>query len=164
MNVATCDFTQTQSGSDVHLSLKGSINENCQWPEWPNSLAGHLHIDLQGVTLINSVGSRDWTRWINATRATNGITIHHCPPVFIRQMNIFSGLVPKAVVIQSFYVDYACVSCNHSKQVLLEKGRDFSPPPKPLLPKTIACPNCQDKMELDTSVDRYFHFLSLRSA
>jgi hypothetical protein len=165
MNPAvTCEFTQTHSDSGILLSLRGSLNENCQWPELTLPIQGQLRIDLQEVALINSIGSRDWARWLGAIQATNGISLQNCPPVFVRQMNIFSGLVPKSVAIESFYVDYACLSCNSSKLVLLVRGRDFFPPPKPLLPRSITCPNCQDKMELDAAIDRYFNFLGLRSA
>ena len=162
---SSCEFTIKRSGSDVFLALKGSINETCNWPDLSGQPLGHLHIDLQEVRLINSFGCRDWANWITGFKASKGISLHNCPEVFTRQLNIFETLVPKSAVIQSFYVNYICLSCSHEQAMLLERDKDYSPQQLPLLPKSIPCPNCHAQMDLETTGDNHFQFLNnLQSA
>lgn len=118
-----------QAEDKIIFELSGAINET--FAPFATTLSkqlprlSYLHFNLDGITLINSSGTREWTRLIGNAQHIE-ITISHCPKVFIDQVNTVEGFLTSNCRIESFYVPYFNEDANREKNLLLVNGKDFS--------------------------------------
>jgi hypothetical protein len=151
-------IAQSNVGSDLHLSIVGVVNENATLPEFAaGELKGALVVNLSGLTMINSLGCRVWSKWIKATQAPRGVILRECSPAFIAQVNVLQNFLPDEVVIESIQIPYECVKCNHSAKVVLPIAKAKS------APDYQPCPRCGAKTEMNVAREKYFHFLKKRA-
>jgi hypothetical protein len=149
---------QVAKGSDVHLKLSGMLDENAALPEFPLGIAGRLEIDLQSLTMINSLGCRVWAKWIKTVNAKTGVHLLGCSSAFIAQVNVLQNFIPSTVHIESMQVPYTCLKCNHSEKAVYPVATAET------APETCPCPRCGGSMELTVVRAKYFHFLQKKSA
>ncbi len=160
-------YNQTpKEGSTLRLEFFGNIDENSRFPAPKNLNTNNLIIDLNNITMINSLGIRAWTRWMKELPA-KVITLEHCTPPIVQQMNIVSGFLPQKAVIESFYVPFYCDHCDTESKVLMLKNKDFTPKTseseaKVSIKSPIPCSNCDAEREIDTLENKYFAFLKRR--
>ena len=118
-----------QAADRITFDLSGAINETFgpfvvtlskQLPR-----LSYLHFNLDGITLINSSGTREWTKLIGNAQHIE-ITISHCPKVFIDQVNTVEGFLTSNCKIVSFYVPYFNEDTNVEKNLLFEHGKNFN--------------------------------------
>lgn len=119
-------------------------------------------LDLAGLGKINSMGVRQWDRWMFSIRKANTralIRLVHVPSFFIDLFNVIHEFVPRPYAVESFCVPYYCEQCDHSLDFLIERDR-AGKLPKNLggLPE-VHCDRCNIPMQVDLESDRCFSFL-----
>ncbi|MGE4131488.1 MAG: hypothetical protein AB7F86_07600 [Bdellovibrionales bacterium] len=157
-------FDIAQKGTDTILTINGALNENAQFPNFPNPIGGRLVIDLEGVTMINSLGCRTWSQWLNKINAKNGVALQRCSPPVVHQLNVLSGFIGPNAVVESAFVTYYCDSCGATEKVLVPLGAGIKSIDQIKLDETMICPVCSALMELEVSPERYFTFVARRAA
>ena len=153
-------FSVTQKVEDqkILLEVKGGVDEDAVFTA-PNLAPGStVVLDLEGVTAINSVGIREWIKWIKAFPMVTHLSVRHCPKVIVDQINMVAGFLPPNTVVQSFFVPYYSDATGSEKMVLFQHGREYVPgkvtPPENVKDETGA------EMEMDVIEAKYFKFLN----
>lgn len=131
------------------IGLSGHLNEAADLTPL-TQLPGPLVIDLSGLDRINSLGVRDWMRFIR-TCETAGVdlTFERCSPTIVGQISMITNFMGTRSQISSVEVPYLCTSCASERIQLLELV------PGAELQLTITCPKCGAPMELDDLVETY---------
>lgn len=148
-----------QTDDKIVFELAGAINET--FAPFVTTLSkqlprlSYLHFNLNGITLINSSGTREWTKLIGNSQHIE-VTISHCPKVFIDQVNTVEGFLTSNCRIVSFYVPYFNESTNKEMNLLLEHGKNFTAE-EVRINQTITENNVQ--YNLDVIENTYFRFL-----
>lgn len=144
-------------GSRVVLELKGNIDEDANFT--PPDLAGAAAVvlDLEGVNAINSVGIREWIKWVKALPGSLQLSVRRCPKIIVDQINMVAGFLPGATKVESFYVPYYSEGSGAEKMVLFEFGKEYKDG------EVHAPPDVKDEagetMEMDVIEAKYFKFL-----
>lgn len=144
-------------GDNIQLRLAGALDESALLPAFPEGVAGRLIVDLENVTMINSMGIKKWVDWTKTIRANGGMRLIKCSPAAVTQINILHGFLPAGAAVESFFVPYHCDHCGHEEAFLWTVGS--------ALPEdSRSCPACHDMMDIDIIRERYFSFLNKKSA
>src|SRR5262249_15170951 len=96
-----------QEGANLVLELKGSIDEDASFtnPDLGGSTA--VVLDLEGINSINSVGIREWIKWMKGAFPSNlQLSVRRCPKIIVDQINMVSGFLPANAKVESFYVPF----------------------------------------------------------
>ena len=115
-----------QIESKVIFHLSGALNET--FAPFVEQLAkqivkmNFLQFNLGGITLVNSSGTREWTRLIAKSQHVN-ITLIECPKVFIDQVNTVDGFLTQNCAIKSFYVPFFSEVIGKEKNILFETDK-----------------------------------------
>lgn len=147
-----------KSGSLIKLS--GYIDETCDLAGSLN-LFGTLHIDVGGVTGMNSIGTLKLIRLIEP-RAGFDIYFYRCTSIFsffISYIAMKFGAQRASRIFKSFYLVYNCPSCNEEKQILLETLQLGTVPSQYSLPQE-ACPTCGKIMQTTEEAEDLVEMLS----
>jgi hypothetical protein len=114
--------------------------------------AGDVTIDTDGVTFINSIGMREWMRFVRALRERGTVTFERVADVLITQMNLrpeFAG-----ANVTSFHAQYVCPACGAEPAPLVDavvNAEGLRRLEAPRLP----CPECATPMDLADFPERY---------
>jgi len=120
--------------------------------------AAQIVIDTGGVIFINSIGVREWMRFLRGLAATGAqIQLDNVAEVLVTQMNLIPDLRAGAT-ISSVYAPYACEKCGAELSQLVEIARHVQEL-RELRPPTFPCPECGGTLTLADYPDRYFSFL-----
>lgn len=145
---------QSMAGAERRLVLRGRIDETSAFSDVAESLAGQVVIDLEGVSFINSIGVREWVRFLRRLRATcEKISFARCSEAMVAQFAAIPDTVTGAQV-RSFWAPYTCVQCEEERSLLV----DVEPHLAALRrgqPPTFACARCGGTMRIDDLPDRY---------
>ena len=138
------------------VEFSGPLDENADFAPLRAQLAGRAVFNLAGVRRINSFGAREWVHFLRDLHGVTFLTLTHCSPPVVMQLNMLHAFRGKAEVA-SFIAPYACTRCGREEERLLHvathfPGKDFSQAPK--FPCT-----CKGEMELDDVAERYLEFL-----
>lgn len=150
-------ITKKPEASQLVLDLKGSIDEDASFA--PPDLGSFMTVvfDLAGVTAINSVGIREWIKWMKTFPSSIKLKVRHCPKIIVDQINMVAGFLPAGTTIESFYVPYYSDASGNEKMVLFENGKEFGAgdvnPPAEVKDET------GEVMEMDIIEAKYFKFL-----
>ncbi len=150
-------ITKKTEGSQVVLELKGNIDEDAAFTPPDTGSAAAVVLDLDGVTAINSVGIREWIKWIKALPGNAQLSLRRCPKIVVDQINMVAGFLPANARVESFYVPYYSDATGNEKMVLFEHGKQFKDG------EVHAPPEVKDEsgepMEMDVIEAKYFKFL-----
>lgn len=144
----------------VIFHLSGAINET--FAPFVEQLAkqivkmNFLQFNMGGISLINSSGTREWTRLIAKAQHVN-ITLEECPKVFIDQVNTVDGFLTPNCVIKSFYVPFFSEDLGKEKNILFETEKAFNKEGVLTISETIEIDGTQYAMDVIES--KYFLFL-----
>ena len=114
-------------------------------------------IDLEGVTAINSVGIREWIKWIKGFPASLKLSVRRCPKIIVDQINMVAGFLPPSTTVESFFVPYYADGSGSEKMVLFEKGKEYKD--GELHPPAEIKDDSGELMEMDVIEAKYFKFL-----
>jgi hypothetical protein len=142
-------------GTTVELS--GDLNEDVDLHGLGRRLKGRVVLHLGGVRRINSSGVRIWMNFLHALSAAADVTLSHCRPAIITQLNMIANFGGEARV-SSFFAPYTCARCDREEERLVSvetcfARRDFTRMPR------FKCGACEGTMRFDEVVDRYLSFL-----
>lgn len=143
------------------IHLKGSLNE------YSSSLDGvdvnprfDLDIDLRELTALNSLGIRNFQKWIFNVRCER-LRLFYCPRLFVNQINLIEGFLPKKTEVESFFVPYFSEKTGEDAAVLFTKYLEYKKVEGKIV---LSYPEVLDSqgeaMELDVTSDQYFRFLN----
>jgi anti-anti-sigma regulatory factor len=117
-----------------------------------------LTVDLGDVTFINSLGIRQWMRFVSAAQDRDlRLRLRRVSEPMVQQMNMIEAARGRAD-IESFFAPYACDGCGREDSLLLDTSAHaalISPSTAPAMP----CPECNHMMAMQESPQRYFLFL-----
>jgi hypothetical protein len=140
--------------SGARAVLSGRLDDACQLGELADQLPpGEVVIDTAGITFVNSIGMREWGRFVRALRRRGAVTLEAVADVLMRQMNLISEFVD-SVRIASFHASYLCPACGYEASLLVDAVvhaaalRELQAPPLP-------CPECGQAMGLADFPERY---------
>jgi serine/threonine protein kinase len=136
----------------IRIELKGEINETSILRSLFNH-TGPIHLDLQGVSRINSVGLRAWIDAFRERPPGVEIIFERCSPVLVNQIDILP-LLTDDVRITSVMAPYCCTSCKREslELVFIEEMDGCHPPSR-------QCVKCAGHLQFDGMPEEYFAFL-----
>lgn len=144
-------------GPRVVLELKGNIDEDANFAPPDIGGAGAVVLDLAGVSAINSVGIREWIKWVKTFSGSVQLSVRRCPKIIVDQINMVAGFLPAGTKVESFFVPYYSDASGNEKMVLFEHGKEFKEG------EVHAPPEVKDEsgevMEMDVIEAKYFKFL-----
>jgi len=139
------------------VELSGELNEDVDLEHLRPRLKGRVVLDLSGVRRINSSGVREWMNFIWGLSTTAEVTLSHCRPVIVAQLNMIANFGGRARV-SSFYAPYACPRCDHEEERLVSIDTHFANKDFTHMPR-FPCSSCNGTMQFDEIIDRYLDFL-----
>jgi hypothetical protein len=135
------------------VTLAGRIDETAQLAQLVAQLpAGPLVIDPEGVTFVNSVGMREWIRFLRGAREGREVALERVADVLMTQMNLIGEL--RGLPIRSFHAQYECRACRAEAQPLVDAVAHRDALDRLALP-TVPCQECGAAMELADFPERY---------
>jgi anti-anti-sigma regulatory factor len=150
-------FENRRSGARV-IKFQGVLDED-------NGLAslvervgsGIALINLAGIERINSIGTRDWIKWLATleARGTRPMFIA-CSPAVVHQLSRIKNFAGNGT-IKSFQVPYLCAPCEREQLVLVHVA-DLGPLPYQL--PVHSCDACGGEMEIIDDAGAYYAFLN----
>jgi hypothetical protein len=134
--------------------LTGRIDDSCQLGEFASRLPpGDVVIDTGGVTFVNSIGMREWGRFVRALRERGSVTLEAVADVLMAQMNLISEFLG-TVRITSFHASYLCPACGFEASLLID-ALAHAAALRQLQAPALPCPECRAAMELADFPERY---------
>lgn len=139
-------------GARVYLA--GRIDDSSSFEGVAAELpAGGVTIDTSGVTFVNSVGMREWIRFLRALRGRGPVTLERVADVLMTQMNMIRELAG-SMQISSFHAQYVCPSCGHESAPVVDAIANADTLRALKAPK-LPCPECRAAMDLGDFPERY---------
>lgn len=145
-----------KSADKTIVHIEGSVDENFSQFSQAILDGGKLEFSLEKLKSINSTGIREWIKLMQRLTKSE-ITFTHCPKIFIDQLNMVSGFIPKNSKIISFYVPYYNEDLDQEVRVLFTAGKEFNGS-KVTVNETYKNDKGQE-FELDIIKAKYFKFL-----
>src|ERR1700722_8163151 len=112
-------------GARLLVKIAGGVDEDANFQPVDTGAFTSVVLDLSDVTAINSVGIREWIKWVKAMPTTVKLSVRRCPKIIVDQINMVSGFLPPAAVIESFFVPYYADATGSEKMVLFEKDKQY---------------------------------------
>ena len=137
------------------VELSGPLNETADFASLRQRLKGPVVLHMGGVQRINSGGVREWIQFMRDLSVEN-VTLTHCTPVIVAQLNMIYSFCGKARVL-SFFAPYACSSCDREEEKLIYVQTHFPNHDFTRMPQFHCA--CGGTMEFDDMVERYLGFL-----
>ena len=157
--MASLKITVTKKGESVLLGLTGLVDESAAFPKV--DFLGDSKVAIivwSGVNLINSMGIKEWVKWLATFPAGVKIAYAHCPRIIVDQINMVDGFLPKNGTVLSFFVPYYCNDCSAVTNLLFTNGKEFTAG-NITAPETVKCTKCGKVSELDIMESKYFKFI-----
>ena len=149
------DFTISTSneGSALKLTIVGQVNENFAFDDLDLAGADTIHLDLDGIVMMNSSGVKRWFKFIEAIPGETKIVYHNVPPIIVTQMNIVEGFLSPNAGVETFYAPYFDEENDEEVKKLL-KPADVVDKKAPTLTNEGG-----EELEFDALEETYFKFL-----
>ena len=139
--------------SPGRVVLRGRIDDASPLGELADRVTpGNVAIDTDGVTFINSIGMREWMRFVRALKARGQVTFERVAAVLITQMNLLPEF--DGSPITSFHAQYACAACGAEAVPLVDVGA-YADELRGMRAPKLPCPECGQPMELADFPERY---------
>jgi hypothetical protein len=149
------------------IEVKGMIGETTDFFRFPLDGLLELILDLKEMTLINSIGVKNWILWVNKVPEKLIVRMRNCPYVISNQASTVHGFLKQNFVIESMYAPFICPNCNEEKIELLIRGTHYEyalagQAPVQKLPEPV-CQKCTppQKYEPDFYPEKTFKFLQV---
>ena len=155
-------FRMGQNDGSYAYLFEGFINETSSFPSMPDKLPENIIIDLEKVSMINSIGVRKWMEWSSQLPRTN-VVLRKIPKALVDQMNMVAGFMPGHAKIESFFVPYYFDKTDEVLELLYNNGPDFTQGSQgkegSYKIKDYKHPETGEMGELDVMEDRYFKII-----
>jgi anti-anti-sigma regulatory factor len=144
-------------GTNLVLAVKGNVDEDANFAPQDLGAATGVVLDLEGVTGINSVGIREWIKWVKTMPSSVKLSVRKVPKIVVDQINMVSGFLPPGTTVESFFVPYYSDASGSEKMVLFENGKEYSG--SELKAPAEIKDDSGEVMEMDVIEAKYFKFL-----
>ena len=144
-------------GARLVIKVAGGVDEDANFQPVDVAAFTSVVLDLSEITAINSVGIREWIKWVKAMPSTVQLSVRHCPKIIVDQINMVAGFLPPAAIIESFYVPYYAEGTGSEKMILFERGKEYKD--GELHPPDEVKDDSGELMEMDVIEAKYFKFL-----
>jgi hypothetical protein len=142
-----------QGKEAIRVLLRGKITEIVELDAGQVPGGRPIVIDAGGVTNLNSLGVRNWVRFLDALCAKSpNVVLQRFSPMLVFQASMISIFLSRARVM-SFLSPWCCVECDHTLE--LEHAINDE------IPQSVPCPKCKSPMEFDSDLDAYQTFRQL---
>lgn len=145
-----------ESKDRSEVIVTGKIDETFVRDRIPAPRTAKTILDVEGVTEFNSMGVREWIRWIQGL-SKSVLVIRRASVAAIDQMN----MIPEAMgsgQVESFWAPYYCSCQDEESNILLQVSDHLESLSRSKAPEAI-CPKCGSRMEFDAVEESYFAFL-----
>ena len=156
-------YKTTAKDNALLVSVHNSINEEFEIPLKEFENHKNVLIDLSRVGMINSEGTRRFSKWlfsIEETLPNVQVKLEKLQPVIVRQFNLILTYFGKNVEISSIFVPYYCQHCdkddNETLVTLNQLGGSVDQAAFNLQSKP--CKKCGSNMEPDVN-EKYLFIL-----
>ena len=140
-------FKMKVSGdAPVMIQMSGPITEMAHLDPAGIPAADLIVIDVGEVPTINSLGVRDWMRFVAGLRARS-VEIHRLGPLFVLHASTIRDFLGRARVVSAIY-PWECPSCGHYTDQVMKLPVRLAP---------LSCPKCGAEMVLDSLPGVYDH-------
>ncbi len=147
-------FHTEKQGDQARIVVKGDVTDDTDLAPMIAGLKGKATVDLGDLARMNSVGVRQWVRFVHAIPADLKVSLERCPVFFVKQVTMIGNFLGP-VHVRSAHLPYVCTKCDATRNDLFTASDlDAQTPPAPA-----ACADCQGAMELDDSEDVYVAFV-----
>ena len=120
----------------------------------PQVPPGDVVLDTGAVTFVNSIGMREWMRFVRALRERGSlVTLERVADVLMTQINLIPELA-RNVTVASFHAQYLCSRCGGETAPLVDAIAHASDLRELRAPK-LPCPECDGTRELADFPERY---------
>ena len=151
-------ITKKQEGANLVFEIAGAIDEDAAFTPPDLGSTAAVIWDLEKVTAINSVGIREWIKWVKGYPASLKMSVRRCPKIIVDQINMVAGFLPTGTTVQSFFVPYYADGSGNEKMVLFENGKEYGS--GKLNPPVEVKDETGEVMEMDVIEAKYFKFLN----
>lgn len=139
------------------LRLTGDIDENAVFQDIELGASKAVTIDLGGIEMINSGGSREWIKWTHSISRTIPVKFLNCSPVFMDYVNMIEGFIPAHGSIETFHLPYYCENCDLITNKTYESNKIKTVAKDVAL--SLECPKCKKAAKVDVVFPSFFKFL-----
>lgn len=151
-------INKKSEGAKLTVEVTGNVDEDANFQPVDAAGATAVVLDLSGVTAINSVGIREWIKWVKAFPTTVQLSVRKCPKIIVDQINMVAGFLPPATRIESFFVPYYSDATGAEKMVLFSHGVEYKDGGVLDFPNEVK-DDSGEAMEMDVIEAKYFKFL-----
>ena len=151
-------ISKKPEGQSLVFEIAGNVDEDANFTPPDSGGATSIVLDLEKIGAINSVGIREWIKWVKSFPAAAKLTVRRCPKIIVDQINMVAGFLPQGTTVASFYVPYYADSSGNERMVLFENGKEFGA--GGLKPPTEVKDDSGEVMEMDVIEAKYFKFLN----
>ncbi len=150
------EVTVSVEDHQSHLQLVGYLDGSADLRELVGVVRGRVSIDLEGVTFVNSLGIRSWTRLLRQLKSDGAtVILQRCSEAMVMQLNMIRDA---RAPVESFFCPYACGRCGLRAPLCIEVEPNRPGLARGAAPEA-ACPTCQSLMTFDEMPERYLVFL-----
>jgi eukaryotic-like serine/threonine-protein kinase len=157
----TAPRLRIEASAPGELLLSGVIDEHARLSEVmarAEQKSRRLVLDLGEITFINSLGVRDWIRFLAlAAHSDVRLELVRVSEPLVQQFNMIVATRAGAHV-RSFFAPFACDACGLERSVCIEVEPNLSAL-RALEPPRVDCPTCEAPMAFNDFPERYFSFL-----
>ena len=139
------------------VNFSGNIDETTEFADMSSQPFQKVILNLENVKLINSIGVREWLKWIRNLPKHSEIVYRKCPRAIVVQMGLVGGFFREGTQIASFEVPYSCTKCSERFSIFFQKDVDYKHGKVGSLDRK--CPKCGAPAELEVVESSYFGFL-----
>ena len=159
MAASNSKISASLNGDTSTILIIGRIDEDSldELIKLQDTLGSKVIIDFGGVTKINSIGIRDWVKFIRLINAKHTISFIRCPDEIVGSIAMVRQFAEKATV-QSLNRTYTCEQCDLDSIHTLERGKHFDSTGK-VGSFVNNCTQCSAQLTAVTPDDEYFIFL-----
>lgn len=110
------------------VTLRGPITDDGILPEIKGEPNSTLFFDCEQLTVINSVGIKNWLAWMKSLKNNGFVNFEFdgFGPGFLQLASFVSGFLPQNSAINSFYLHYWCEPKGISRNFKFKIGRDYT--------------------------------------
>jgi hypothetical protein len=122
------------------------------------SIAGAESVvfDFDRVRRITSFGAREWIRLLERIPKETYYCFIRCRPSVVLQLSSVENFAGRGELV-SLYVPYACPSCSHGFEILVDLAAEKERFEQKL-PPPMKCPKCHREAEFDEVAEIYFDY------
>lgn len=144
-----------QGAERTRVVLRGGLGEQHRLGDVMPDLYGKIDFDLSQVTHMDAMGVADWVEFLDQVPVQD-YEFHACSVAFALQASLLDEVIGSGIVV-SFFAPYACQSCDHREERLLQTAAVLAAGMR--RPPTFSCSRCDGSLVLADSPERYFAFL-----